>query len=288
MPLTFTADVKSPAALSDANLPVLPYEYGRAFLAEGDSWFSLGKMPSYNLLFGLRFARSALIVNCAKPGDTIRNMVDWRGNDTFAALLGPGGDFRWSGILVSGGGNDLFNALPHLIRSFPSAPEAAAIDARQVARLIDADGFTLFETYLRQNYADLIAQRDAQGSRNQGVPVFAHTYDYATPRDAKADFFGFPAFGPWLYTTMLAKNIPPILWIPLAQLLQDKTADILLTLNLPNLHVIDTRGVLIAARLGSTGPDGDWDNETHPTRAGYQKLAAKWHARIAGVLPDGA
>ena len=36
-------------------------------LAEGDSWFTLGGLPTSNLLFSLRFPAPAIVVNCAVP-----------------------------------------------------------------------------------------------------------------------------------------------------------------------------------------------------------------------------
>ncbi len=275
------ADIHSPEALSDMTLPVFPHQYAHSFLAAGDSWFSLSQVPSSSLLFGLRFARSALIINCATPGATISNMIDWRRNRQFESLLGPGAPFRWSGILVSSGGNDLINAVDHLLLPFPSG---AGLDAEHVERLIDSDGLQRFEIYLRQNYTDLISLRDAPGSPNQGVPVFAHTYDYATPRDARAKFLGLPAFGPWLASAMRRKNIPPSLWIALSRALQDKNAEILLRLALPQLQVIDTRGILTPAPLDTSGEAGDWGNEIHPSGSGYRKLAARWNQRLGEIL----
>ncbi len=43
-------------------------------LAEGDSWFTLGGIPTFNLLFSMRFDGNTVIINCAFPGDTIRRM----------------------------------------------------------------------------------------------------------------------------------------------------------------------------------------------------------------------
>jgi lysophospholipase L1-like esterase len=282
MPLALAADVRTPDALSNNIVPVFPQDdYDQSFLTQGDSWFSLNAVSSYNLLFGLRFSRSTLIINCACPGGAMRNMIQWRISDQFESLLGPDSSVRWSGILVSGGGNDMLNALPDLLLDFPTGVELQPGD---VAQLINPNNFGVFEMYLRQNYADLIALRDASGSLNRDVPIFAHTYDYATPRNAKTALLGLPAFGPWLCASMLKKGIPQQLWIALSKALQDKLANIILTLNLPNLHVVDTRGVLTPARLGTTGQDGDWDNETHPSREGYNKLARRWDDLIESAL----
>jgi hypothetical protein len=282
MSLAVAADMRDPESLLGSTPAVLPQDdYDQSFLAQGDSWFSPSGLASYNLLYGLRFSRSTMIVNCAGRGATMRNMVQWRSNSQFNALLGPHSAIRWSGILVSGGGDDLFNALNYLLRAFPSGAE---LEPDDVGQLIDADSFAAFDMYLRHNYADLIALRDAPGSPNRDVPIFAHTYDYATPRDAKANFPGLPTSGPWLCASMLKKGIPHALGIVLARALQDRMANILLTLNLPNLHIIDTRGVLTAARPQTTGQDGDWDNETHPSREGYNKLVRRWDDRIESVL----
>ncbi len=270
------ADIHPPEALFDMTLPVFAHHYAQRFLAAGDSWFSLSQVPSSSLLFGLRFAKSALIINCATPGATISNMIDWRRNRQFESLAGPGGPVRWPGILVSSGGNDLINAIDHLLLPF-AAGDHDINEAGVVDNLIDAAGFQRFETYLRQNYADLIALRDAPGSPNQGVPVYAHTYDYATPREARATFLGMPAFGPWLAPAMRRKNIPQSLWIALSCALQDRNAAILLSLNLPQLQVIDTRGMLAPASLRASGLSGDWSKEIHPSGAGYRKLAARWN-----------
>lgn len=283
MPLSLVADIHGPDALSDSNVPVDPRDYPQSFLAQGDSWFSLSHVPSYNQLFGLRFKCTSLIINCARPGATLSNIVDWRKDYQFVSWLGPGSIHRWSGILLSSGGNDLINATEHLVRPFPAGATIAADD---VGQLIDTDNFNLYESYLRHNYADIIALRDAPDSPNKDVPIFTHTYDYATPRDAMATFLGFPAFGPWLYPCMIDRNIPTDLWIPLSKELQNRNANILLSLNLPNLHVIDTRGTLTPAQLGSTGEDGDWNNEIHPSMEGYDRLAPKWNERIASVLQN--
>lgn len=280
MLLTHTATLFTPDTWFDINLPVMPSQYAQSFLAAGDSWFSLAAMPSYSLLFGLRFDRATMLMNCASPGATLHNMVDWRRRPLFASLLGPHADFRWHAILISSGGNDLINALDHLLLPFP----ASGLEApEQVGELIDPVNFAKFDRYLRQNFAELIALRDAPGSPNREVPVFVHTYDYAMPRQAPAGFFGVPAFGPWLCTAMEKKGIPRAWWFAVSRHLQDRNAQILLSLDLPRLQVIDTRGMLTPAAADTSGADGDWSNEIHPSRQGYDKLAQRWSEALAAL-----
>jgi len=61
----------------------------------------------------------------------------------------------------------------------------------------------------------------------------------------------------------------------LSNYLLDRVANTLrsLEVTLPNFVVIDTRGTLCSARPETTRGCGDWQNEIHPSRAGYRKLA---------------
>jgi hypothetical protein len=67
--------------------------------------------------------------------------------------------------------------------------------------------------------------------------------------------------------------------------------DLAKTLNglaLPNFHVIDTLALttdMLPSAPGTTGDSNDWENEIHPNRGGYRKLAATWATEITRVLP---
>ena len=102
---------------SDLNSPDLAPNlggFGIRFLAEGDSWFTVGALnplKNANLLFEMRFAQSAVAINCATPGDTLRRMVDTRRDPAFVDLLIGPRKRAWDGLLLSCGGNDLIDAL---------------------------------------------------------------------------------------------------------------------------------------------------------------------------------
>ena len=95
--------------------------YGQRFLAQGDSWFSIGAIPPYlttNVLAELVLERGAVAVNCAAPGAVLRRMTDAVRAPQFVNLLSGNVAWTWSAILVSGGGNDLIEA----IGAPPTAP----------------------------------------------------------------------------------------------------------------------------------------------------------------------
>ena len=259
--------------------------YALRLLAEGDSWFSLGSVPAKNLLFELRFSESAVVLNLAYPGDEVhkmfRRMVDY--GEEFAGWMTMRSTWRWDAILLSGGGNDLIAALPHLLRQDIAAGD---LDAADPARLIDAQALERLRRYLIDSYTGFVSVRDRPGSPNAEVPMFAHTYDYPTPNDAPSRGpIGLRLGGPWLHP-QLAGRLPLALWQPVADYLVDAVAETLLALpaRLPHFHVVDTRGTLRRARLGAGGPSGDWENEIHPDRGGYRKLAAKLAAAIEREL----
>ena len=86
-------------------------QYTNHLLAEGDSWYAwahLNLKPSSNILEQLDFRDPTVIVNLAYSGDVIRNMSDAASNMQFNFELQA---LRYHAILLSGGGNDLIDAL---------------------------------------------------------------------------------------------------------------------------------------------------------------------------------
>lgn len=279
------AQVIRPDELDGEAMKVDLNSYALRLLAEGDSWFSLGSIPPKNLAFEMYFAESALILNLAYPGDEahriFRRMFDY-GNE-FAGWMTMRSTYRWDAILLSGGGNDLIAAFPHLLRRSLADSD---LDPQHPERLVDEQALAKLERYLAESFTGFVNVRDHADSPNAGVPMFAHTYDYPTPNDAPArGLLGIPLGGPWLYP-QLNGRLPPALWQPLSDYLLDRVATTLLALpaQLPQLHVIDTRGTLVRAHPGATSASGDWENEIHPGRGGYRKLAAKITAAVEREL----
>lgn len=256
-------------------------KYKYKVLAEGDSWFTLGAVPSSNLLFQMEASRPMAIVSIAEPGDTIVHMGNPRHMQQLQRLIAvPQFSYAWDAILLSGGGNDLIDSAPVLLRK-PDAPSAIAAD------YVDPAALDQFVTTIQTAYANIVAVRDSPTSRSRGKPIFLHTYDYPIPRDSPARFLGAGVIGPWLYHAFLAEDIPESMWVAVSDYLVDRLADALLALDsrngrrpLPNVNVVDTRNTLSRARLDTEGSDADWENEIHPNTSGYRKLAVKISARM--------
>lgn len=245
--------------------------YPLRFLAEGDSWFTIGAIPSSNLLFELRLRNPAIVLNLGYPGDTIANLTRFGANFEFARrLASPQWASDWTAILMSGGGNDLIDWAFDLL--LPKPPATAKPEA-----CVDQKKLKKFNKTIVDGYKAIVKLRDGNGSPSKGKPIIVHTYDYPTPRPAPARFIVIPITNPWMYPAFQQREVPASLYIPITDYLLESLADTLCDLQkeLPAFHVVRTLGLLERAELGAKGHSGDWHNEIHPDSDGYRKIARK-------------
>ena len=251
-------------------------DYERHYLAEGDSWFSLSDLlcPSFLYRFGrdVPLRQSTLIVNCSYPGDTLSNMVDWSRNLNFPKLLAERNfAWKWDGILLSAGGNDMINAALSPAGILRERARASSFQDFIVNRAM-----TVLETHLREYFRYFVALRDTSTiAANRTIPIYYHSYGYPTARNAPAS-----VVGPWLYTAYMQKHIPSQYWDALTHALMNRLAKILDGFrNLgSNLHLVDTlENVEFKPALENTaGSSGDWLNEIHLNNSGKDKVARYW------------
>lgn len=265
--------------------------YAWHLLAEGDSWFTIGAVPSSNLLYELRFPRWTQVLNLAYPGDTLRHIGDIAGNgDLRKWLAKPGFASPFTALLLSGGGNDLIDAASELISPTPLEGQ----DPKRPESYLHGAGVTALVETVQDGLRRIIALRDSEGSKSRGAPAFVHTYDYATPRNAPARFLSGPAVsGPWLYRALQPTGLDIALQQRIADVLVDRLAEGLWALDstrgmaglqLPAFHVVETRNTLVRANPAELGSSNDWLNEIHPTMDGYRKVAAQISAHVGRLL----
>jgi len=290
-------DVFPPDRLSSSEPPDLS-QYGFRFLAEGDSWFSIGTLnplKNSNLLFELQFSQITAAINCAQPGDTLKRMSQMNTDPRFIDLLCGRRARPWDAILMSCGGNDLIEAVgappvdaagqpvPPALRLLLTEAEWGPVELGAQRYLSDA-GWETFSSYLQANLDHLLALRERGPS--QGQPVFMHGYAFPTPRPAGAEL----GMGPWLLPALQRYAIPAADGIVVARELLTRLAALLArsaadTARFPSLHFFDSTAVAIDAALpDTTGVSGDWVNEIHLTKSGYRKIAVPWAATIEATL----
>ena len=292
-------DIYSPAQLFSSEPPDLSSPAYR-FLAEGDSWFSLGTLDlvkNSSLLLEMNFGQSGCAINCATPGDTLKRMSQLNTDPNFIDLLCGKRARHWDGILMSCGGNDLIEAVqspavdaagqpvPKALRLLRSVSEWGPA-GEGAGRYLTDEGWATFSKYLQANFAHLIGLRDGPRGASAGQPIFIHGYAFPTPRPAGAGL----GIGPWLFPALQAYAIPEEDGLALAHELLARLAALLSSMaadsaRFPNLHFFDSAAIALdPAEAGTTGVSGDWVNEIHLTRAGYRKVAVPWSAAIEAVL----
>jgi hypothetical protein len=300
--------VTNPAELRSDNPPPLA-DFGRRLLAEGDSWFTLGSLnvaQNSNLLFELEVRTSTAVVNCAYPGDTLRQMVDGINDRDFDRLLRkPNFASFWEAVVVSAGGNDLISAAQLPLRDANGQPtpldnrllltpgEAAAAGPQPGGGrgYVSDAGWQRLAGFLLANFRALVSRRDDGPSR--GRPLLLHTYSVPTvwARGTVGASRG------WLFAAFEAAAIPAAERQRTTDDLFGRLRRLLLSLDaasghsnaLPAVHVFDS-ATLVALQPpdpSATGASGDWVNEIHPNRSGYRKLGAAmgpWMERLLDSL----
>lgn len=271
--------------LQPGQMPLHFNSYAQLLLAEGDSWFAwayLGFSISPSILAALAFDRSTATLCYAYSGHTSGDMAAMAISAGFKQELSAR---KVHAVLLSGGGNDLFNALAggHILKR-----AAAGADPSDPASYVDAAQLAALKNYVTLNYRQILAWRLAPTSMNRTTPVLLHTYDYPMPRPAPATAFGKPATGPWLLPALQKVAAPPGLHFDIIRAIATDMLDCIRAFHDPaaNIYVVDTGGTLTPAVPGTTADSADWVNEIHPNAGGYAKLAGKFKPQLAalGVL----
>lgn len=264
-----------------------PYPYDlfeRRCLAQGDSWFSIGALPptrTTRVVAELRLQRSTVVVNCAKPGAVLHRMTNTSTEIQFLKLLRGRMALKWDAILISGGGNDLIDAIGSAPTGTPEQRLLKTPAERGNGPLAGADyiseaGWQVFADHIAAVFNQLVDERDS--GINRDTPLVWHNYARVMPRPAGAGL----NFGPWLLPAIDLYAVPAsdrlavsdelitrlgrlVAGIVAARLAKDPAA---------KLHVADSQSAgLVLAAPDSDGESGDWINEIHPTRGGYRKVA---------------
>lgn len=243
-------------------------------LAEGDSWFDFpfGGKPfrGGDVIERLRDLIPFPIMNLAVRGDEVRSMLGCAQRTRLKQLLeDTSRDFNV--LLFSGGGNDIVGDPFRLwIR------ERDACDG-ECARAVNDAALGCILQIVRTAYEDLLDMRDRIAARTPGrsISVFLHAYDWAIPGGA-----GVCGYGPWLRPSLHdrgwtnpaeARAIVKDTLVRFANLLAD------IARQYDDVTVIGTQGTL---------GDDEWNDELHPNRAGFGKVAHRFHAALKQRFPS--
>ena len=125
----------------------------------------------------------------------------------------------------------------------------------------------------RDTYEDLITLRDTLSPTTH---VAFHGYDFAIP-----DGRGICGLGPWLKPTFDLRRFParpPATEVVKAMLQQFAAMLQSLVALHPAVTFINTQGSLAPVT-------SSWDNELHPSKNGFNMIAAVFHANLKTLFP---
>lgn len=217
---------------------------GPLIAAEGDSWFQY----PFLLQDVIDHLFDTYAVYCrSEAGDTLENMV--RKREYLDALERTGGRI----LLLSGGGNDLVagGELAAHLRDFDKTLTPAEHLRPSFNQVLD-DAIAHIERIVRD-----------VGRAFPNAAVINHGYDYAIPADGK-----------WIGQPMRARGIKDAAFQKdIAAVMIDRLNVRLRTLaaQSPRVTYVDCRGVV---------GDDRWNDELHPTDAGYADVTRRFAAAI--------
>lgn len=267
-----------------------PLAFDHYFLCEGDSWMDRSSLAQLSLPWALarKFkghrGRRALFINCSRFGHTLRHIGDCL-NDDFQQWITTDLGWRFDALLFSAAGNDFIDAAmgpppgQGILRDVRHSPPATADDC------FDATAVgTLVTQYLDPNFQKLYDT--VRGSAlYANLPIFLNCYNLPVARNAPA----FPGGGAWLHTAYRKNGVPEALWPDVTErLFIDVEAAVTGWVGPQHTGVFavpTTTAPLVPADPNSTGSSGDWLNEIHPNKSGWEKLAAVWQQELDARLP---
>jgi hypothetical protein len=237
-------------------------------LAQGDSWFDypLPILDPSDVMAHLKHipGRAPLVLSLAHHGEAMEDMLGLAKLHELMSQLQDPASGPFDAILFSGGGNDLAgNQFRLWLQDAPANMNPAqGLNASRVGDILGI---------VQAGYEDLIQARDKLAP---GVPIFAHSYDFAIP-----DGRGVCNVGPWLKPGLddrgWSARVPATAVV--AELLK-QFAQLLDKLE-------QGSGDFVHVRTQGTLASGQWANELHPTPDGFAAITAKFVDALQARFP---
>jgi len=242
-------------------------------LAQGDSWFDYplgGCVP-----FAQRTDMIALLPAVLPVGSSVVSLAHFglatteelglsRQRDMISTLRNAANwaDGKPDAILFSGGGDDICGDQFLMYLDYADESGSTGLNAERFAALLAS---------VRASYLALFAFRDRYAP---GVPIIGHAYDFAIPSGVAVA----PGVGPWLAPALEQ----------VGRLSQGRSIvkDALTRFNamLADFEKDGSRKFYVARTQGLLAEE-EWENELHPTPAGFAKMAKVAADAVAKALP---
>jgi lysophospholipase L1-like esterase len=261
--------------------PVPPADAGRLVLGLGDSWLHYYASDVFDVLrYGLKLQATSFAEEGTQLTDSKAWLAQLKRLDAFIEAQlkqqqQPGV------VLLSAGGNDV---VQDRLQALLKARDPAMTSEEAVARALDETAMGAFvDGAMRQALIEVVRQIDDICHQRLGhaVPIILHGYDYPTP-DGRGPF-GSP-YGNWLQPAFHQRGYTR---------LEEGRAIMRLLIDRLNAMQLDAVAGLRKAGLDIRHVNlrdtlqwpADWENELHPTPAGFQLVAAKLATEVLKCVP---
>lgn len=276
----FLAQTKSPAeppapGMALRALAPAPGKQNLRILAEGDSWFEYPLPITHGdgVIYQLQKLLGYGIANMAHHGLEVEEMMGLSiRQEIISRLSDP--QVKFDALLFSGGGNDIVG--DQFCIWLKDAPPVAP-----PAQMLDVSAVNAALAILEAEYRELVDIRDQYSPQ---TVLFAHAYDFPPITG-----IGVCGEGPWLKPSLdyaykhlgVTNPDPNDEFVVVKTVLQMFAAMLNRVAADPKVQrfvVVPTQGTL-------TPNNSDWQNEIHPSSAGFAKIAQKFQASLASVFP---
>ncbi len=249
-------------------------------IAEGDSWLS--PLLEDNLLRHVDQYFDFHILNLAEAGDKASDIFSGAQRNRLAYALDDKTGFGFDALLLSAGGNDLLEALndPHadLLLVIPEdRPPVDGADA--VDRGVDKAAVMRAVGDVVDHYRSFL---DLRARICPSMEVWFHGYDVPFASGRAADLWDpidWLPVGPWLDPALHRAGIhEDDHQRAVLRYLVDTLQAALSALADPadGVHYVDLSGALAW--------EGAWNDELHPSRAGYQSALVRLRPRLDALI----
>ena len=234
--------------------------------SEGDSWFSFPIHANVIDFLDEMAGRRISLLRLEKNGDKALTMIHGRQKAKLADYMER---YQPQALLFSGGGNDVVGAdLRPLLR-----PKLQGMAWRDC--IFDAQ-LDLRMTQLECAYRELVLLRD-QAAPN--CHIYTHGYDYAVPDGRKAKLWGIRV-GPWMEQYLEEKDIiDPDDQRRIIRFLIDRFNQMVI-----DVESLSSKFTVVRTRRTLAHPQ-DWNDELHPSRDGFERIAEKFRAKLRAQFP---
>lgn len=235
---------------------------------EGDSWFAFPMFLRTNIITELRsrFRGRLVLLDESANGDEVREILSGKSYNRIAKILSTP-SLTFDCILFSGGGNDLVGE--HLSPMLQPYRNGMAWD-----ECIDFEQFDRRLAEIRSAYLNLAALRNMLRPE---AWVFTHAYDYAIPSGKPVRLLGIGLAGGWLKKVMSLRGIPLVVQHQIVEHLLAQFDNMM-------LGVAGGQTRWRHVRTQDTLADDEWDDELHPSTAGFKKVAGKFADALFDVF----